>query len=72
MIVCREEIYKKYKAGLRVAGIGPFPQSQFLAIAKCIVSEQTQKPVSEMMAIEMLNGDIAVRGKPFKSKENDA
>lgn len=48
---------------MRIAMGGSSSHRQFLAIAKHIISKQIQRPVSEMIAMETPNGDIAVRAK---------
>ena len=68
MIVCRSEIMRKFMSGIRITGISSFANQQFLAIAKYIISEQIGKPVSEMTAMVMPNGNVAVRPRPLRKK----
>ncbi len=52
----------------RNAGLGSFyrPADRRVEIAKQIVSELIEEPVCDMTAAVLPNGDVAVRGKPFK------
>lgn len=59
MIIDKYEILKRLVTGERIAGTG----DQRLAMAKRIMSEQIQRPVSEMMAMYTPNDDVAVRAK---------
>lgn len=61
MIVSRQSIREEYEKGTRIA----VATDQYIAIAKYLVSQQIQRPVSEMIAMELphLNGDVTVRAK---------
>ena len=52
----------------RNAGIGRFyrPDDRRVAIAKQIMSEVIGESVSEMTTAVLPDGDVVVRGKPFK------
>ena len=61
MIVAAGEIRRK-------ARLGRFyrPEDRRVAIAKQIMSELTGESVSEMTTAVLPNGNVAVRGKPFR------
>jgi hypothetical protein len=56
MIVSRETINDIISSGIRISCV----VDQNLAIAKHIISRQIQKPMSEMIAFYVPNGDVAV------------
>ena len=68
MVVSKQIITDMLKSGMRIA----CAVDQNFAIAKHIISKQIQKPVSQMIAFYMPNGDVAVTPCNPKARIDDS